>query len=407
MFRVTDQRHSDAMIAATGARHPDPLSRRDATSIAIRAACGSRGTWTGCSRPASRCACAPATGENHDEARAALRAGLDDLRFVELDDSRPANSQQEHNYFTTKNVDLHLVPGSVRSKVEQLQPVRHRRIDAVRAAAARTSRQNVSIANGAVGVATDRTDTEVVRRAVGARLRRLLGTSPNPPLFAANQALRTERDDIAEPELHAADARRRHHLLLEDRVEDRREPDPAPATYVELHDGRSTAAATTAAHRRDDARSVGIEHAERPTCTATRTRLTDRDRIRRRGAVAIPTSAQSKISPALAIAGQLLRADVHRLPRHRVSPVGAPASRSELARQRFGARAVQRLDRFARVTATGGSVPTSSAEVVLQSRLRAITSDSGWGWADDGWDAPGDTDLLCRGWGPDRARPAA
>ena len=198
-------------------------------------------------------------GREPHQADAALRAGADDLRILELDEpvgELAAGAQLLHD----QELDLHLVPGSVRAEVEQLEPGRRRRERAVRAAAARTSR---TTCRSPTARSASRTTGQKLKWYGGpwAHVYDVyFGTSPNPPLFAAEPGARPERDDVAGSELHAADADRRHHLLLEDRLEDGGQPDQ-DRRHLELHDRRHAAAAAAAAAGRDDARAVGVEHA--------------------------------------------------------------------------------------------------------------------------------------------------
>ncbi len=381
MFRVTDQRQSDGMIAAQKRGIPiryigETNEYRDPSRL-----------WVAWNMDRMFAAGIPmrvraSEGENHDKLVLLYAQGL--TIFGSSNWTSPsANSQQEHNYFTNKNWIFVWFQDQFDRKWNNSNPSGTAETEPF-VPLGPDKPKNVSVANGAVGVATTAQKLKWYGGPWAHVYDVYFGTEPEPAAVCGGPGARTERDDFPEPELHAADAHRRHHLLLEDRVEDRREPHQ-DGRYVELHDGRSTAAAATAAAWRDNARAVGIEHTERK-----HSRQLDQDhgcdRVWRSGAV------ESQLGRVEDFAGarqpdELLRTDVYRIPRHRISPVGASASRIELAQQRFGERAVQRLHRFAGSPHWRIGSP-SSAEVVLQAGS-SDTSDSGWGWSDDGWDAPG------------------
>src|SRR5262245_11820092 len=186
MYRVTDKRHSDAMIAAKARgipirylgetveyRDPDRLwvawnmDRMFAAGIPMRV----RGNQ----------------GQNHEKTVLLYSQGL--TIFGSSNWTSPsANSQQEHNYFTTKSwiftwfVDqferkwTNTSPGGVVESTPfvPLPPDKP---------------ANVSIANGAVGVPTAGQALTWHGGPWAHVYDVYFGTVPNPPLFAAGQAL--------------------------------------------------------------------------------------------------------------------------------------------------------------------------------------------------------------------------
>ena len=238
----------------------------------------------------------------------------------------------------------------------------------------------------------------MVRRTVGARLRRLLRHQPEPAAVCGGPGARSQRDDVPESELHAADAHRRHDLLLEDRLEDGGQPRPRPAIWSFTTAGAPPPppppppGATTLVLWASNTPSGNIH--------GNWTRITDAT-ASGGAALSNPDPGAAKISPALANPANYFEQTFTVIPRHRVSPVGAAASRIELAQQRFGARAVQRLHRFGSVAdwRIGSRAPPKSC----CRHGSSDTSDSGWGWSDDGWDAPG-TPIYFAADGPQTVR---
>src|SRR4051812_44160842 len=186
MFRVTDARHTDAMIAALTRgipiryigetneyRDPDRLwvaynmDRMFAAGIPMRVRASE--------------------GENHEKLILLYAQALSIFGSSNWT-SPSANSQQEHNYFTKKQWMFTWFQNQFERKWNNANP------DGV----AETEPfvplfpdkpNNVSIANGATGVAT----TGQKLKWYGGPWAHVydvdFGTSPNPPLFAANQAL--------------------------------------------------------------------------------------------------------------------------------------------------------------------------------------------------------------------------
>ena len=224
----------------------------------------------------------------------------------------------------------------------------------------------------------------MVRRTVGARLRCLFRHEHEPAAVRPQPGPRAKRDDLAEPEFHAAGADRRHDLLLEDRLEDDGEPDQ-DGRRLELHDGRSAAAAATAAARRDDARVVGVQYAQ-SNIHGNWSTLTDAS-ASGGSALSNQNLGASKISPALASPANYFEQTFtvfHGTAYHLW--VRLRAGSNSLANDSVHVQFSGSVDSLGSPHWRIGS--TSSAEIVLQAGTND-TSVSGWGWSDDGWDAPG------------------
>ena len=186
MYRITDKRQSDAMIAAQARGIPirylgETVEYRDVDRL-----------WVSWNMDRMYAAGIPmrvraSDGQNHEKVVLLYAQGL--TIFGSSNWTSPsANSQQEHNYFTTKSwiftwfVDQferkwnNTAPGgSVESQpFVPLPPDKP---------------SNLSIANGAVGVPTTGQSLTWYGGPWAHTYDIYFGTSPNPPLFAANQAL--------------------------------------------------------------------------------------------------------------------------------------------------------------------------------------------------------------------------
>ena len=151
MFRVTDQRHSDAMIAAKNRGIPiryigETNEYRDSTRLWVRVEHGP----DVCGRHSD--ACPRQRRENHEKLMLLYAQGLSIFGSSNWT-SPSANSQQEHNYFTNKSWIFPWFQDQFERKWNNTNP----------AGVAETAPfvplnpdkpNNISIADGAVGVAT-------------------------------------------------------------------------------------------------------------------------------------------------------------------------------------------------------------------------------------------------------------
>ena len=189
MFRITDERHTDAMIAAMQRGVPVRHHQRDRTSTAIPSGSGSPATSTGCTPPAFRCACARHAGLNHQKLVLLYSQGMSvfgSSNWTTPVDQPAAGAQLLHDQ--ARGCSSGSRP--VRAQVEQHGAGRRDRDRAVRAAAARQAGLQ-SPANAAVGAAAlDR--AEVGRRPLGAALRRLLRHRSEPAALCRQPAARAQ-----------------------------------------------------------------------------------------------------------------------------------------------------------------------------------------------------------------------
>ena len=186
MYRVTDVRHSDAMIAAHNRGVPirylgDISEYRDPAKM-----------WVSYNMDRMYAAGVPmkvafGPGDNHE--KMVLLYGQHLTIFGSSNWTSPsANSQQEHNYFTSKAFIFNFFTDQFERKWNNLSPVGSQESKPF-VPLPPDKPANRTIANGAVGVAT-----------TGQRLTWYggfwpqtydvyFGTAPNPPLFASNLAL--------------------------------------------------------------------------------------------------------------------------------------------------------------------------------------------------------------------------
>ena len=104
MYRITDRRHSDAMIAAVQ-RGVRSVSTPTRTSIAMSRDCGTPGTSTACGWTAFRSVSRDHDGINHQKTILIYSDGLTIFGSSNWT-SASAASQDEHNYFTKKSYFL-------------------------------------------------------------------------------------------------------------------------------------------------------------------------------------------------------------------------------------------------------------------------------------------------------------
>ena len=268
--------------------------------------------------------------------------------------SPSAAGQVEHNIFTTKPDVVALVRRSVRAQVEQHR--RHRsRTRRLRAAAARTRRRIRS--RRPARRRRHHADAEVVRRPVGAPLRRLprhqLGVH-DPTLVSANLAETPAKTENQHVQLHAARrARPRDDLLLEGRRQDDGASKTQVERGVELHDRRRRRR-----HRPRPPTGTLDEHRALRVGSAAAGRRVEVESMppppaaRRSGT---PMRARQRSPPRQRHARQLLRADVHRRSRPRLSAVDARQGRQQQLGERLGVRAVHELGDQRPARRSGGS----------------------------------------------------
>jgi phosphatidylserine/phosphatidylglycerophosphate/cardiolipin synthase-like enzyme len=381
MYRVTDARHSNAMIAARGRgiavrylgetreyREPDRLwvaynmDRMYAAGVQMRVRA--------------------AEGENHEKLMLLYAQGLSIFGSSNWT-SPSANSQQEHNYFTARSSIFTWFVSQFERKWNNLGPngaVESKPFVPL----APDKPSNVSVANGAVGVA-----------AAGQRLKWnggpwahlydvYFGTSPNPPLFAANLVLGpsetpAQYQTFTLPTLidgttyywkivskTAANLTKTGDTWSFTTAGSAPPPPPPPsgATTIVL---RASSVPDAKLHGRwariADATASGGS------------------------ALANADSGQSKISPALASPVNYFEQTftVYHGAAYHVW-VRLRAQNNSLGNDSIHVQFSGSIDSFGSPTWRIGT--TSSAEIVLQNG----TSDgsvSGWGWADNGWNALG------------------
>jgi phosphatidylserine/phosphatidylglycerophosphate/cardiolipin synthase-like enzyme len=186
MYRVTDRRHSDAMIAAkqrgVAVRYlGETLEYRDASRL-----------WVAWNMDRMYAAGIPmrvrkSAGENHEKLMLLYAQGLSIFGSSNWT-SPSANSQQEHNYFTNKTWMFNWFSAQFERKWNNTNPVQAQESTPFVPLPPGTP-ANKSIANGAVGVATTGQQLKWYGGPWAHVYDIYFGTNPNPPLFAANQAL--------------------------------------------------------------------------------------------------------------------------------------------------------------------------------------------------------------------------
>jgi hypothetical protein len=377
MYRVTDKRHSDAMIAAKARGIPirylgETVEYRDPTRL-----------WVAWNMDRMYAAGIPmrvraSEGQNHEKLMLLYSQGL--TIFGSSNWTSPsANSQQEHNYFTVKSWIFtwfadqferkwnNTAPGGIVESTPfvPLPPDKP---------------SNVAIANGAVGVPL----TGQTLKWYGGPWAHVydvyFGTDPNPPLFAANQALgpsetTSQNQTFTLPTLAggttyywkivsktAANLTRTGDVWSFTTAGAPPPPPPPPpgATTIVLWSSNTPAA--------------GLHGNFAPVADATAS-----------GGSALrnPDFGQSKISPALTAPVNYFERTFtvfHGVAYHLW--VRMKAQNNALGNDSVHAQFSGSVDSFG--TATWRIGTTSSAEIVLQNGPND-PSDNGWGWADNGW----------------------
>jgi phospholipase D-like protein len=395
MFRVTDQRQSDAMIAAQNRgipirymgetneyRDPDRLwvawnmDRMFAAGIPMRVRASA--------------------GENHTKLILLYAQGLSIFGSSNWT-SPSANSQQEHNYFTSKQWIFAWFQDQFERKWNNSNP----------AGVAETQPfvplgpdkpGNVSIANGAVGVATTGQKLKWYGGPWAHVYDVYFGTSPNPPLFAPNQALgpseTTSQDQsFTLPTLTggttyywkivsktAANLTRTGDIWSFTTAGSPPPPPPPPP------------GATTLVLWASNTLSGDIHGNWTPITDATASGGS---------ALSNPNLGASKISPALASPTNYFEQTFtvfHGTAYHLW--VRLRAASNSLSNDSVHVQFSGSVDSLGSPHWRIGS--TSSAEIVLQAGA-SDPSISGWGWSDDGWDAPG-TPIYFAADGPQTVR---
>jgi phosphatidylserine/phosphatidylglycerophosphate/cardiolipin synthase-like enzyme len=381
MFRVTDRRHSDAMIAAENRGIPiryigetneyrDPsrlwvawnMDRMFAAGIPMRV----RGNQ----------------GENHEKLILLYAQGLSIFGSSNWT-SPSANYQQEHNYFTNKNWMFVWFENQFERKWNNTSPAGVTETEPF-VPLGPDKPKNVSVANGAVGVATTGQKLKWYGGPWAHVYDVYFGTSSNPPLFAASQALgpsetTSQNQSFTLPTLiggttyywkivstTAANLTKTGDIWSFTTAGSPPPPPPPPpgATTIVLW-----ASKTPSADRHGNWTPITDASASGGS------------------ALSNPNLGAAKISPALASPTNYFEQTftvLHGTAYHLW--VRLRAGSNSLSNDSVHVQFSGSVDSLGSPQWRIGS--TSSAEIVLQ----AGTSDasvSGWGWSDDGWDAPG------------------
>jgi len=186
MYRVTDIRHSDAMIAAHNRGIPirylgDMSEYRDPAKL-----------WASFNMDRMFAAGVPmkvanGPGDNHEKLMLLYSQGMSIFGSSNWT-SPSANSQQEHNYFTKKAWIFNWFVAQFERKWNNSNPVRS--IESKPFVPLPPDKPvNRLLANGAVGVATTGQKLQWHGGYWAQTYDVYFGTSPSPPLFAANLAL--------------------------------------------------------------------------------------------------------------------------------------------------------------------------------------------------------------------------
>ncbi|MCU1382459.1 MAG: hypothetical protein JWL71_1156 [Acidobacteria bacterium] len=381
MYRVTDARHTDALIAAAGRGVPvrymgETREYRDPTRL-----------WVAWNMDRLFAAGIPmrvraSDGENHEKMILLYGQGL--TIFGSSNWTSPsANSQQEHNYFTNKAWIFQFFQDQFERKWNNSNPV----------GAAETEpfvplppdkAAYVSPANGATGQPTTMKLTWY-----GGPWAHVydvyFGTDPNPPLFAPNQSLgpsetTTQRQTLTLPTLAAGTtyywkivSKTMAGLTATGPIWSFTTTGSTPAPPPPPASGATTIvlwASTTATNNIHGNWSV----------------LSDSS-ASGGSALANPDKGQSKIAPALVTPANFFEQTFS-------AQAGTPyhvwvrmrAQNNALANDSIHVQFSDSADSFGSALWRIGT--TSSAEVVLQNGS-SDASVTGWGWADNGWGALG------------------
>jgi phosphatidylserine/phosphatidylglycerophosphate/cardiolipin synthase-like enzyme len=381
MFRVTDQRQSDAMIAARNRGIPiryfgETNEYRDASRL-----------WVAWNMDRMYAAGIPmrvraAAGENHD--KLVLLYGQALTIFGSSNWTSPsANSQQEHNYFTNKNWIFVWFQNQFERKWNNSGPG-----GAVESEPfvplGPDKPQNVSLANGAVGVATTGQKLKWYGGPWAHVYDVYFGTSPDPPLFAANQALgpsetTSQNQSFTLPTLIGGTT---YYWKI------------VSKTAANLTKTGDVWSFTTAGSPPPPpppppgATTLVLWASKTPSANIHGNWVFISDATASGGkALSNPNLGAAKISPALANPTNYFEQTFtvfHGTAYHLW--VRLRAGSNSLANDSVNVQFSNSVDSLGSPHWRIGS--TSSAEVVLQAGS-SDTSVSGWGWSDDGWDAPG------------------
>ncbi len=381
MFRVTDQRQSDAMIAAKNRGIPiryigETNEYRDPSRL-----------WVAWNMDRMFAAGIPmrvraSDGENHDKLVLLYSQGL--TIFGSSNWTSPsANYQQEHNYFTKKSWIFAWFQDQFERKWNNGNP----------AGAAETEAfvplypdkpSNVSIANGAVGVATTGQKLKWYGGPWAHVYDVYFGTSPSPPLFAANQALgpsetTSEKQSFTLPTLTGGST---YYWKI------------VSKTAANLAKTGDTWSFTTAGSPPPPpppppgATTIVLWASKTPSAKIHGNWSKISDASASGGsALSNPNHGASKISPAQANPANYFEQTFtvyHGTAYHLW--VRLRAASNALGNDSVNVQFSGSVDSLGSARWRIGS--TSSAEVVLQDGA-SDSSVSSWGWSDDGWDAPG------------------
>jgi len=381
MFRVTDQRQSDGMIAAQKRGIPiryigETNEYRDPSRL-----------WVAWNMDRMFAAGIPmrvraSEGENHDKLVLLYAQGL--TIFGSSNWTSPsANSQQEHNYFTNKNWIFVWFQDQFDRKWNNSNPSGTAETEPF-VPLGPDKPTNVSVANGAVGVATTAQKLKWYGGPWAHVYDVYFGTSPTPPLFAADQALgpsetTSQNQSFTLPTLIGGTT---YYWKI------------VSKTAANLTKTGDTWSFTTAgAPPPPPPPPPGVttlvlwaSNTPSGNIHGNWTRITDAT-ASGGAALSNPNLGASKISPALANPTNYFE---------QTFTVFHGTAYHLWVRLRAGSNSLSNDSvnvQFSGSTDSAGSPhwrigSTSSAEVVLQAGS-SDTSDSGWGWSDDGWDAPG------------------
>jgi phosphatidylserine/phosphatidylglycerophosphate/cardiolipin synthase-like enzyme len=381
MYRVTDARHTDAMIAASTRgvavrylgetrEYRDPnrlwvaynMDRMYAAGISMRVRA--------------------AEGENHEKLILLYGQGLSIFGSSNWT-SPSANSQQEHNYFTTKSWIFNWFTAQFERKWNNSN-----------SAGAVESKpfvplgpdkpSNVSIANGAVGVATTGQQLKWYGGPWAHVYDVYFGTNPNPPLFAANQALgpsatTSQNQTFALPALTGGTT---YYWKIMSKT---------AANLTKTGDTWSfttTGSAPPPPPPPTGATTIVLWASKTPSANLHGTWSTLAD-ASASGSSALwnADAGQSKISPALASPANYFEQTftVYGATAYHLW-VRLRAQGNSLGNDSVHVQFSGSIDSLGSPTWRIGT--TSSAEVVLQNGS-TDTSVSGWGWSENGWNAMG------------------
>jgi hypothetical protein len=378
MYRVTDQRHSDAMIAAKQRGIPvrylgETLEYRDPNRL-----------WVAWNMDRMYAAGIPmrvrkSAGENHE--KLILLYSQDTTVFGSSNWTSPsANSQQEHNYFTKKTWIFNWFSAQFERKWNNTKAQESTPFVPLPPG----KPANVSIANGASGVATTGQKLKWHGGPWAHVYDIYFGTNPTPPLFAAGQALgpsdtTTDNQSFTLPTLTAGTT---YYWKIVSKTAANLTKTGDTWSFTTAGTAPSPppppSGATTIVLWASKTLSTKIHGAWAMIADSTAS-----------GGSALrnPDAGQSKISPALASPANYFEQTftVYGGTAYHVW-VRLRAQNNSLGNDSVHLQFTGTVDSFGTPTWRIGT--TSSAEFVLQNG----TSDSavsGWGWADNGWNALG------------------